>query len=188
MKTATRLKTDRLTRADWLQGALDYLRQTGGSELRITRVAEFLGVTKGSFYHHFTDREELIDAVLLHWNEIHNLSVKEAIDGSTGGPRDKLRTIMQQVTEQQLTHYDLPLRAWAMDNPKVRLFMERSDRWRLDLVRTLFEALGFSGRDLEVRTQTFVTLVSLEAAMYARPSKMEMLAQIDARLDLLTRP
>ena len=184
----TDLGSRRLNREAWLKGALDFLRQTGGSDLHITKLAAALGVTKGSFYHHFSDRDDFVDAVLQYWNQIHNLSVATAVETHDGGPKEKLRTLMESVYQGEFTSYDLPIRAWAMDNPRVRDFLRRSDRWRLDLVRPLFEALGFRGEDLEVRTRIFVTFMSLEVALYDRLPKTEILNQIDTRLDLLTRP
>ncbi len=184
----TDLGSRRLSREAWLQGALDFLRQTGGSDLHISKLAAALGVTKGSFYHHFSDRDDFVNAVLQYWDQIHNRSVTAAVETHDAGPKEQLRALMESVYQEEFASYDLPVRAWAMDNERARIFLRRSDRWRLDLVRPLFEALGFRGEELEVRTRIFITFVSLEGALYDRLPKTEILKQIDTRLELLTRP
>ena len=106
MKTATELGSHRLTRESWLLGALDYLRQTGGSELVISELAEYLDVTKGSFYHHFKGREDFVDAVLQYWHQLHNLSVQKAVREQDGGPSaDKL--------EEEVRHGRSLARMWG---------------------------------------------------------------------------
>jgi AcrR family transcriptional regulator len=187
LSIATRhLRPRRLNREAWLRGALEYLRRTGGSELIIGELAEFLAVTKGSFYHHFEGREDFIDAVLEYWHQTYNLAVRKAVEATDGGPRDRLRTIMQTVYEGEFTTYDLPMRAWAMDNQRVRRKMRQTDKWRSELCRREFAALGFRGDELEVRARMFVTYVSLEVAFYVKLSKTDLLKQIDNRLDVLT--
>lgn len=43
----------RFHREAWLAAALDVLAEEGQAKLRIDKLAGDLGVTKGSFYHHF---------------------------------------------------------------------------------------------------------------------------------------
>lgn len=188
MNTAIRnIRPSRLNRESWLQGALDYLRRTGGSELIISELAEYLDVTKGSFYHHFKGRDDFIDAVLEYWHQTYNLTVRKAVEKHDGGPRERLRTIMRTVYEGDFTNYDLPIRAWAMDNERVRRKLRQTDKWRFELCRGLFAELGFTGQELDVRARMFAALVSLEVAFYVKLPKAELLRQIDTRLAVLTR-
>ena len=189
VNTAVRnIRPGRLNREAWLQGALEYLRRTGGSELIISELAEYLEVTKGSFYHHFDGREDFIDAVLEYWHQRHNLSVQTAVEQHAGSPKEKLRTVMRTVYQGEFTNYDLPMRAWALDNQRVRRKLRQTDKWRYELCRGMFEELGFRGEELEARARMFVALVSLEVAFYVKLSKADLLRQIDTRLEILTKP
>lgn len=188
MSTAARnMRPRRLNREAWLQGALEYLRRTGGSELIISELAEFLDVTKGSFYHHFEGREDFIDAVLEYWHQTCNLAVRKAVEATDGTARNKLRTIMETVYQGEFTNYDLPIRAWAMDNQRVRRKLRQTDKWRYELCRDIFEEMGFSGLDLDARARMFVALVSLEVALYVKLPKADLLKQVDTRLEVLTK-
>jgi DNA-binding transcriptional regulator YbjK len=48
-------------------GDLDVLRDDGIERVRVEPLAAKLGVTKGSFYWHFVNREALIEAALDAW-------------------------------------------------------------------------------------------------------------------------
>lgn len=53
-----------------LQAALQVIRSKGYSATRIEDVCEAAGLTKGSFFHHFSTKEELALASADYWNEV----------------------------------------------------------------------------------------------------------------------
>ncbi|CAG0952441.1 partial Tetracycline repressor protein class A from transposon 1721, partial [Rhodocyclaceae bacterium] len=58
-----------LDRAAWTRAALDILAEKGLDGIRVEVLAKRLKVTKGSFYWHFKDRRDLLDAVLETWKD-----------------------------------------------------------------------------------------------------------------------
>ena len=52
-----------------LDAALQVIRSKGYSATRIEDVCEAAGLTKGSFFHHFSSKEELAIAAADYWNE-----------------------------------------------------------------------------------------------------------------------
>ncbi len=71
--------TDRkqLQRFDWLQRALTVFVSEGIDAVRITRLADDLGVTRGSFYWHFENREDLIDALVSYWKDKNTAAITQ---------------------------------------------------------------------------------------------------------------
>jgi AcrR family transcriptional regulator len=59
----------RLGKDDWVTAGFAALREQGPDAVAVQPVAARLGATKGSFYWHFTTRDELLDAVLERWLE-----------------------------------------------------------------------------------------------------------------------
>ena len=59
-------KADRnnLTAERWAEAALDAMAQGGLNAVAVEPIARQLGVTKGSFYWHFTNRGSLVAAAL----------------------------------------------------------------------------------------------------------------------------
>ena len=59
----------RTTRVAWIDEGLRALAAGGPDAVRVETVASALHVTKGGFYHHFRDRQALLDAMLDTWEE-----------------------------------------------------------------------------------------------------------------------
>src|SRR3984957_6647595 len=58
-----------LRRGDWVRAAFARLAQDGIDAVRVEVLARDLHVSKGSFYWHFRDRDELAGAMLEQWDE-----------------------------------------------------------------------------------------------------------------------
>ena len=56
-----------LDRSTWIQAAFDTLADEGVGGIRVEILARRLHVTKGSFYWHFKDRQDLLDGILETW-------------------------------------------------------------------------------------------------------------------------
>ena len=56
-------KKDRLNRDDWIDGALELMTSVGIEGVRIVPLAAKLGVTSGSFYWHFKDRQDFMESL-----------------------------------------------------------------------------------------------------------------------------
>src|SRR5438128_10889157 len=65
----TRMVNRSRTGADWLKAARLALLHRGPDAVRVEPLARGLGVTKGSFYWHFKDRNALLEALLREWEE-----------------------------------------------------------------------------------------------------------------------
>jgi len=138
----------RLTRNDWLTECLTVLREQGPSALTIEGLCHRMGVTKGSFYHHFRNREELSQALLEEWERRLTL---ELIEGSRQGADFATRS--QRLTQEGLAAFDpaleLAVRVWAQQEPMAQAVQERVDRRRVAYLTELFSMLTRSGGQAE---------------------------------------
>jgi AcrR family transcriptional regulator len=131
----------RLTREDWLAAGIELLRAEGAGALTIDRLTRRLGVTKGSFYHHFGSREEFSHALLGQWER---RLTQELIASSRGGAdfaesNRRLTSLSEQLSDPGL---ELAIRAWALQDPGVMAHQERVDRQRLAYLGELYGLLG----------------------------------------------
>ena len=62
---------------DWVEAAFDAMAEGGIDAVRIEPLAKQLGVTRGSFYWHFADRDRLYLAMLRKWRERATWSMRE---------------------------------------------------------------------------------------------------------------
>ena len=62
-----KVQKKRHSRDAWLALALDVLADEGRAKIEIEYLAKKLGVTKGSFYSHFSDRRDFVASVAFYW-------------------------------------------------------------------------------------------------------------------------
>lgn len=160
-------KRQTLTREDWLAAALDALEESGADGLKVLPLARRLGVTRGSFYWHFRDRAELLDAVLDFWDRWSNQVVIDALDASRDDPRSQLLALMEMVEERRLTRYDPAVRAWAVRDPRAARAVRRADRRRLGYVTDLFRKAGFPPDQADARARLFAVYLSADPIFFA---------------------
>jgi AcrR family transcriptional regulator len=67
-----------LGRNDYFEAGLALLAEGGAKAVTIANLCDRLGVTKGSFYHHFDSGPEFMRALLLHWESAYGPQLSEA--------------------------------------------------------------------------------------------------------------
>ncbi len=155
--------------------------------MRIDTLVQRLGVSKGSFYHHFESRENFLLALAEFWKYRSTQAVVEALRDIDGSPRDRLRQVLEFIVENEMAKMDVPIRAFARIEPSIAPIIRESDEIRFRTIRGLFEEMGFSDDELDARTCVFVGCHSFESSLSTAPSKEEILKQIPARIDFFTR-
>lgn len=179
---------ERFSRERWLDEALKVLTREGEGKLRIEAVSKALGVTKGSFYWHFTGRSEFLKAILEHWSENYNLTVPRRAEAHGGSAQDRLRVVYELVISEDLDRYDTAFDAWAAHEPQVAGRIKAVYKVRYDYIRSLFREMGFRGIDLEIRTTAFLSLVKVESKVLGKRRGLRSARRITAELAFFTRP
>ena len=175
----------RVSKRDWLQAALKLLQVGGIEAVRVERLAAELEVNKSGFYYHFRDRADLHAALLEYWLELDAAPIAHAYGDPDVGPAEMLRMIAEVVDREDLSRYDSAIRQWARQDPRVRRVWRTEMKRRLQIVRGLFAALGFTGDDLEMRTRVFIAYHLVERDIFSDLSKDERIKLRDDRLQML---
>jgi len=68
-----------LTAEDWQEAALNVIAHNGVAGVAVEPLARELGVTKGSFYWHFSNRMDLVKQALMRWRSNDKKIVEEEI-------------------------------------------------------------------------------------------------------------
>jgi AcrR family transcriptional regulator len=187
-KKRSRIRTPRRSREEWLDAALEILSSRRGTRVRVRDLSDRLGVTTGSFYRHFSGREDFVRNVVSYWQCRSTTQFIERLHGSAADPKARLVALATGIIEEELARYDVAIRTWATQEPGVGRLVRRVDKERLDLLRDIFAALGFRGVDLEMRARAFVIHFGLEHFMHVRPSKHERLAHATRLIELMMQP
>jgi AcrR family transcriptional regulator len=149
----------RTPRTSWVQEGLRALGIGGPDAVRVEKLAEALGVSKGGFYWHFDDRNALLEEMLDTWER---LVVDEAIarvDTGGGDARTRLRRLFA-LTESvgNMWNIELAIREWARRDPHVAGRLRRLDNRRMDYMRQLFGSFCADDAEVEVRCTLVMSL------------------------------
>ncbi|WP_454456323.1 TetR/AcrR family transcriptional regulator [Thauera phenylacetica] len=134
-----------LDRSAWVAGATEVLAEEGIAGLRVEVLAKRLKVTKGSFYWHFTDRRDLLMAVLAHWKEGR---IRDIIKQTRAQPGRELEQIYHVIDVYSASRsrrgmmIELAVRDWARRDAEAGAIVAEVDDVRLRCARDLFLACG----------------------------------------------
>ena len=145
-----------------------FLARVGHARLNIDSVVKQLGVTKGSFYHHFENRADFVRAIVDHWDQKYTRDIASNLVPNHEAPEEWLWALIEGVAKSRLTRFDVAVRAWASYDQQVRKLVARTDKFRMTYVRSIFSAMGFKDSELEARTRVLVTTLSAQYTIYDR--------------------
>jgi AcrR family transcriptional regulator len=161
----------RVPRERWTDAGLRALAAHGSTAVRVETLAATLGVTKGSFYWHFRNREELLGAILDAWEEALVDRAIASADAGGGDGRTRLRRLFRAAEQlDDLLELELSVRDWARRDPAVAERVTRVDRRRLDYLRPLFAEFCDDAADVEGRCLLVLTLLVGDALLSATGS------------------
>nr|WP_326530218.1 TetR/AcrR family transcriptional regulator [Rhodoferax sp.] len=129
----------RLTRDDWLDAAFRAAIEGGFSAVRVLSLANTLGVSRGSFYWHFTDHADLVSALIDRWHQRalamgQGEKLAEPCDPTSGILRILDSAIAHSVEDREHDRFEQALRSQASKDSAVAALLESVDRARLQLV------------------------------------------------------
>jgi AcrR family transcriptional regulator len=180
------IKRKPLAADDWLQLALETLDNQGIHKVNVEYLARKLGVTKGSFYWHFKNRDALLKAMLDYWAD--NLTTK-VIDRSaqdTYGAKETLYKLMTIITNEQAGRYETAIRAWATHDEMARNKLQEVDRQRLKYFIKLFRNMKFEKTDAELRARLAMYYQVAEPGILLNDSKTKRKKLLELRFKFLT--
>lgn len=145
-------------RSAWIDRGFEVLLERGATAITVEGLSRDLGVTKGSFYWHFTGRDDLLTAVLARWTERRTTEIVEAAEKSAADdPLDALRTVVTRVTSSGLGEARLYLPA-TEQHPLVTAALDAVTRTRIDYLADLLRRLGHPPDDAVDRARAALAL------------------------------
>ena len=131
-----------LTAEAWAAAALEAIAAGGVEAVAVEPLARQLGVTKGSFYWHFQNRDALLRAALELWERRETDDVLARI-GPEEDPYERIVKVFKQANAGYRSGRLYLAIAAAEDKPLVREFVHRVSVKRMDYLYECYRALGF---------------------------------------------
>jgi AcrR family transcriptional regulator len=182
---------ERLSADDWTAAALEAVASGGLGAVAVEPLARKLGVTKGSFYAHFSDRDELIDAALHRWEQAH-VEAFLADDAEQGDPLHRLEALMRMAISAARKGTIQGRLLLESDDPRVRSALQRVTEIRLLRLEAIFRDLrlpdGAAERRATLAYAIYIGLLQLAREVPERLADetalvgdlLELLAPLDA--------
>src|SRR3954471_6018624 len=142
-----------------MRAGLEALRKGGVGGVRVERLAGDVGLTKGSFYWHFRDRRELLEALLDYWAREMTEAEFERIREVKGGLARRLAVLAEDVLEKGMGRYDPAVRGWARTDRKVAAAVGQVHRRRVRALTRLFAEAGSAAAQARARARLFYTFL-----------------------------
>ncbi|MBL8348186.1 MAG: TetR/AcrR family transcriptional regulator [Rubrivivax sp.] len=144
-----------LTPETWIDAATEVLVDQGIDHVRVDVLATQLGVTRGSFYWHFRDREDLLRRVLQAWRERATVALTRRLETDRSDPHEQLRNAaslpFRGRAAAKAARIELAIRAWARRDEMAREAVDEADAARLAHHERIFTALGFAAEEARGR-------------------------------------
>lgn len=140
----------RLGTDDWVAAALAVMAEDGIGGVKIHRLCERLGVTKGSFYWHFEDVDALLAELVSRWRSAAEQSQAPRVATDT---KQDLLAAVRLFADPRSRRLARAMRDWARTDARARAAVRAGDDAVFaNLVRAFCE-LGFDHADADMRAK-----------------------------------
>lgn len=169
-----------LDRDAWIAEAIDVLAAEGISGLRVEVLAKRLGVTKGSFYWHFKDRQDLLGEALAVWKDGRIRDIAKQTRVTPGKEAQQILHLIEVYSASRNRKgmlIELAVRDWAKRDAGVAAVVSEVDAFRFKSARDLFLRCGLTVKEASSR--------SLLLYAYVFGQSLMVVDQFDQSIDAL---
>lgn len=146
---------ERLSREDWVSAAKQILIERGVDNVKVDPLAKQLKVTTGSFYWHFKNRQELLDALIEDWAISNTEALFAACEKAAPDPSAMYYAVVDVwIKEKNFSPaYDSAMREWARQSHKVARTVHKIDDKRIAMFTRIFRAKGCDEEEAFIRAR-----------------------------------
>lgn len=138
-------------RDEWLRAAAGQLGRGGVDAVRVEALARELGITKGSFYWHFADRDALLTALLEQWEAGARALLESSVQASR--PEERVAAFFRDLPRPINGMTDVEIQAWARHDRAVAERVSLVERERLVFLKEQLAGMGASLVDAHRRAE-----------------------------------
>ncbi|WP_108882951.1 TetR family transcriptional regulator [Anderseniella sp. Alg231-50] len=145
----------KVTRQDWLNVAMDILISDGVEQVKVLTVGERLNVSRSSFYWYFKSRQDLLNALLQHWDETNTAALVHQSETPADTITGAICNVFRCFVDDSLfnTWLDFAIRDWARRSGSVRRVLDQSDETRLAALEAMFARYDYPAAEALTRAR-----------------------------------
>jgi AcrR family transcriptional regulator len=144
---------------------LDLLVKNGIDAVQITVLARSLNVTRGSFYWHFENREDLLKSLIAEWRARNTNVMVDAISETSSLDQGILELFAVWVDHNRFDpELDGAIRSWAKHDSHLTEILKAEDVARVAAIADFYERHGFERTEAFIRARViYLTQISFYA-------------------------
>ena len=145
----------RVTRDDYFAASLAILGEHGPEALSLSALCDRVGVTKGSFYHHFESMAALHEGMLEHWVA----AVRNTPTRATPSDAHSRLTALRQLAVAANHVTEVAIRAWAAWYEPAADAVRRVQHRRRELLAATLQDMGIEEDHAVTLARVGITLI-----------------------------
>src|SRR5512133_2217742 len=117
----------------WLDAAYDLLVEGGVEAVKVMPLAERLGLSRTSFYWHFTDREALLAGLVARWEAKNTANLVARCEAPAATIAEAMLNLIDCWVDSSLfdSRLEFAMRTWSLTDPSVAAAMSAADETRI---------------------------------------------------------
>jgi len=150
------------SRSDWLASAINALKSGGIDTVQITALARDLAMTRGSFYWHFKNRDDLLQAIIDEWRARNTGVMLDALKDAPSLDDGLLSLFAIWIDHTRFdAQLDQAVRDWSRHAPDIAEIVTAEDNNRIIAIAEFLFAFGFVYPETFIRARViYLTQVS----------------------------
>lgn len=177
----SKAESARLGREDWLNAAYEAVVEGGFDQVRVLLIADKLGVTRGSFYWHFTDHADLVTSLCKQWCEREIADDRRLQAHASDDPVADLVHVLDEALSRggvdlKNMRFELALRGLGRRDPAVAKLLVAVDEARMAVFIEKFQRLTGDEKTATELSVLFYLAVTGGVQALARPSSNASIA------------
>ena len=151
-----------LGRRDWLEAGQRLLRTAGVSGLKLRALAGSLGISTGSFYHHFSDFDAYLVALAKYYSGAQLAASIATVLREAHTPYERIVRASQLAHDVKLPELMVAMRAWARRDERVGPEVAILEQGLMDFLAACFVGLGFTHEQAVARAFVMLSVAGGE--------------------------
>lgn len=163
----------RVTKEQWLQGALDFILEQGVFGMTPDRLAKFLGTSRSSYYWHFKSQQEFRFQVVNYWIQRYTHVVADQLMALEGPPEGRIEMLFDLIHENGITKYEGAAHALAYGDDTLIEMIKETYRFRQDFLKSTLKEIGIRKDRRDALSRLLMAFLTWETEMgYSRTREM----------------
>ena len=128
----------------WLRAGFDILVKSGPQSITLESLGKKLNLSKGSFYHHFKNRDDFLKQLVRYWEASMTDWVIDTTQLESANNSKRLVKLAELTSRVAAMPIERAMRHWATQNPDVNKALKRVEKKRSDYLLYLLTQAGVS--------------------------------------------